>query len=153
VIEEETIGRAADRLGLSQPTLSRQLRQLERDLGVTLLERAPRGIVPTTAGESLYRDSRGILDEVARLPAEVARGQRATEACAWLQRLPQKISVRFSTRCCARSIRTHSRSRLWSRRCPLRCNRPRYTLLGSTSDSVIRSPISALNIRTSIADC
>jgi len=90
VIEEETIGRAADRLGLSQPTLSRQLRQLERDLGVTLLERAPRGIVPTTAGESLYRDSRGILDEVARLPAEVARGQRATRGLCLVAATPSK---------------------------------------------------------------
>ena len=77
VIEEQTIGRAAERLGLSQSTLSRQLNVLERDIGVPLLEREPRGIVPTAAGESLYRDSRGILDEIARLPAEVERGRRA----------------------------------------------------------------------------
>jgi DNA-binding transcriptional LysR family regulator len=77
VIEDQTIGRAAERLELSQPTLSRQIRSLERDLGVILLERAPRGIVPTAAGESLYRDAHGILDEVARLPAEVERGRRA----------------------------------------------------------------------------
>jgi DNA-binding transcriptional LysR family regulator len=79
VIEEQTIGRAAERLGLSQPTLSRQLHALERDIGVTLLERAPRGIVPTAAGESLYRDSHEILDEVSRLPAEVERGRRAAK--------------------------------------------------------------------------
>lgn len=76
-IEEESIGAAAERLGLTQPTLSRQIRHLERDLGVTLLDRAPRGIVPTPAGESFYRDARGILDEIARLPAEVERGRRA----------------------------------------------------------------------------
>jgi DNA-binding transcriptional LysR family regulator len=76
-IEEESIGGAAERLGLSQPTLSRQIRHLERDLGVTLLDRAPRGIVPTPAGESFYRDAQEILDEVARLPAEVERGRRA----------------------------------------------------------------------------
>jgi len=90
VIEEETIGRAADRLGLSQPTLSRQLRLLERDLGVTLLDRAPRGIVPTPAGESLYRDSHDILDEVTRLPAEVARGQRATRGLCLVAATPSK---------------------------------------------------------------
>lgn len=88
MIEEETIGRAADRLGLSQPTLSRQLSQLERDLGVTLLDRAPRGIVPTPAGESLYRDSHGILDEVTRLPAEVARGQRASRGLCLVAATP-----------------------------------------------------------------
>jgi DNA-binding transcriptional LysR family regulator len=77
VIENETIGRAAERLELSQPTLSRQILGLERDLGVTLLERAPRGIIPTPAGESFYRDAHEILDEVARLPAEVERGHRA----------------------------------------------------------------------------
>ncbi len=83
VIEDQTIGRAAERLELSQPTLSRQIRRLERDLGVTLLKRAPRGIVPTAAGESLYRDAHGILDEMARLPAEVERGRRAsTRRCA-----------------------------------------------------------------------
>ena len=77
VIEEQTIGRAAERLGLSQSTLSRQLNVLERDVGVSLLERAPRGIVPTPAGESLYRDSKEILSEIAQLPAEVERGRRA----------------------------------------------------------------------------
>jgi DNA-binding transcriptional LysR family regulator len=88
MIEEETIGRAADRLGLSQPTLSRQLRQLERNLGVTLLERAPRGIVPTAAGESLYRDSHAILDEIARLPAEVERGKRAARGLCLVAATP-----------------------------------------------------------------
>ena len=76
-IEEESIGGAAERLGLTQPTLSRQIRHLERDLGVTLLDRAPRGIVPTPAGESFYHDAHAILDEVARLPAEVEGGRRA----------------------------------------------------------------------------
>jgi DNA-binding transcriptional LysR family regulator len=80
VIEEQTIGRAADRLGLAQPTLSRQVRRLEHALGVTLLDRAPRGIVPTPAGESLYRDAHGILDEIGRLPAEVERGARAARS-------------------------------------------------------------------------
>lgn len=77
VIKEQTIGRAAERLGLSQPALSRQVRQLEHVLGVTLLVRAPRGIVPTAAGESLYRDTHAILEEMGRLPAEVERGARA----------------------------------------------------------------------------
>ena len=77
VVEERGIGRAAIRLGLTQPALSRQIRALEQGIGVSLVARATRGILPTIAGKALYAAAREILGEVSRLPAEVERGQRA----------------------------------------------------------------------------
>ncbi|MDB4907046.1 MAG: regulatory protein LysR [Gemmatimonadetes bacterium] len=82
VIQEGSIGRAAERLELSQPTLSRQLRDLERVAGVPLLERESRGVVPTVAGAALAEEVRHILDEVQSLPAELERAQRgAADRC------------------------------------------------------------------------
>lgn len=77
VVEERGIGRAAVRLGLTQPALSRQIRSMEQEIGVSLVARATRGIIPTVAGKSLYSAAREILGEMSRLPAEVERGQRA----------------------------------------------------------------------------
>ena len=77
VVEEQSIGRAARRLGLTQPALSRQMRNLDKDVATPLLERRSRGVVPTPAGSAFYKSARVILEEIARLPAEVERSQRA----------------------------------------------------------------------------
>ena len=76
VVEERGIGRAAIRLGLTQPALSRQIRSMEQSIGVSLVARATRGIIPTIAGKGLYTCAREILGDVSRLPAEVEAGQR-----------------------------------------------------------------------------
>jgi DNA-binding transcriptional LysR family regulator len=64
VAEELHFGRAAARLGMAQPPLSRAIRDLERQLGVTLLERTTRQVRLTAAGEVLLRDARTALDAV-----------------------------------------------------------------------------------------
>ncbi|MFC5182732.1 LysR family transcriptional regulator [Actinomadura harenae] len=68
IAEEGSISAAARRLHLTQPTLSRQLRELERDFGTRLFEREGRGLIPTEAGRALLRRARVILAE-----AEAAR--------------------------------------------------------------------------------
>lgn len=55
VAQERSFTRAAARLGMSQPALSRAMRQLEERLGVRLLSRTTRSVAPTEAGERLLR--------------------------------------------------------------------------------------------------
>ncbi|GLW35485.1 LysR family transcriptional regulator [Actinoplanes regularis] len=65
VAEELHFGRAAERIGMAQPPLSRAIRELERQLGVRLLERTTRQVTLTPAGRVLLRDARTALDAVA----------------------------------------------------------------------------------------
>ncbi|GAA4508029.1 hypothetical protein GCM10023191_067300 [Actinoallomurus oryzae] len=81
IAEEGSISGAARRLRLTQPTLSRQLRDLERRLGAELFVRAGRGLIPTAAGEALLRravrmlaDAEAALNDV-RLAAEGRTGR------------------------------------------------------------------------------
>jgi DNA-binding transcriptional LysR family regulator len=74
VAEELHFGRAAERLGIAQPPLSRAIRQVERRLGVTLLDRAARPLALTAAGEVLLVEARGAL---AAVGAAVRRTRRA----------------------------------------------------------------------------
>lgn len=60
VAEERNIGRAAARLHISQPPLTRQIQQLEEELGVQLFNRTPRGMELTPAGELLLDEARNI---------------------------------------------------------------------------------------------
>lgn len=64
VAEELHFGRAAQRLGMAQPPLSRAIRQLERRLGVVLLERTNRTVALTGAGSVLLREGQAALDAV-----------------------------------------------------------------------------------------
>src|SRR3712207_2981494 len=61
VAEELHFGRAAERLQMTQPPLSRQIQKLERAVGVRLLERDNRKVALTTAGEAFLMEARRIL--------------------------------------------------------------------------------------------
>ncbi|BBZ27590.1 LysR family transcriptional regulator [Mycolicibacterium madagascariense] len=71
VAEERHVGRAASRLHMTQPPLSRAIRQLEEHLGVVLMERTLRGITLTAAGTTLYDGARAVLEQVDRLEHQV----------------------------------------------------------------------------------
>lgn len=64
VAEELHFGKAAQRLGMAQPPLSRAIRQLERRLGAALLERTSRTVTLTEAGSVLLREARAALEAV-----------------------------------------------------------------------------------------
>lgn len=70
--QEQNVSRAAQRLHMAQPPLSRQMRQMEEDLGVELFVRTARGIQLTDAARSLLHDVPHIL-ELAHLAHERAR--------------------------------------------------------------------------------
>lgn len=77
VAEARSIGRAAARLGVGQPALSRRIQDLEDQVGVTLFERHPRGVRLTTAGEAFLGDARRLLDEAERVLERAGRFGRA----------------------------------------------------------------------------
>jgi LysR family transcriptional regulator, benzoate and cis,cis-muconate-responsive activator of ben and cat genes len=61
VAEEANIGRAAARLNISQPPLTRQIQQLEDDVGTSLFQRTRKGVRLTNAGQVLFEEARNLL--------------------------------------------------------------------------------------------
>ncbi|MGV4922907.1 LysR family transcriptional regulator [Streptomyces sp. BHT-5-2] len=95
--EERHFTRAADRLGLSQPTVSRTIRRLEELLGRRLLERTTRRVALTAAGERLYGELRELLPrlEAALLPDPEAPVFRIGFAWGFPATWPQAAIERF----------------------------------------------------------
>ncbi|WP_345574696.1 LysR family transcriptional regulator [Nonomuraea rosea] len=77
VAEELHFGRAAERLGMAQPPLSRAIQKLERRLGVTLIDRSGRTIALTPAGEVLAEEAAKVLDALAAATERTRRAGRA----------------------------------------------------------------------------
>src|SRR6516164_6069265 len=76
VAEEMSFTRAAERLHIAQPPLSQQIKQLEEELGVTLLQRDARPLRLTDAGQVLLDRSREILADLEATLAETRRTGR-----------------------------------------------------------------------------
>ena len=98
--EEQHFGRAARRLSIAQPALSRQVQDLERELGFPLFDRLPRGVRLNAAGKLFLEDARRILcdlNEAKMRAARVARGQSGTlrvgftESASWRGVVPESF--------------------------------------------------------------
>jgi DNA-binding transcriptional LysR family regulator len=76
--EEQHFGRAANRLHVAQPPLSRQIQDLEREMGFLLFDRLPRGVRLSAAGKVFLSDARRILEDVEdakRRAEQIASGR------------------------------------------------------------------------------
>jgi DNA-binding transcriptional LysR family regulator len=79
--EEQHYGRASRRLRVAQPALSRQIQDLEEEVGFKLFDRLPRGVRLSAAGALFLEDARRVLQAVSEATARaarVARGQSGT---------------------------------------------------------------------------
>lgn len=76
VAESGSLRAAARRLGVTQPAITRSIREIERELGVALFERRPKGVVLTPMGEVFLKRAVSVMGEVRRAREEIdqARG-------------------------------------------------------------------------------
>ncbi|HWD06154.1 MAG TPA: LysR family transcriptional regulator [Amycolatopsis sp.] len=97
VAEEMNFGRAAERLHIAGPSLSQQIKALERDLGVRLFDRDRRSVALTTVGESLLIGARAVLQGADDLRAQAA-GLASTEVVrlGYVNWLPADVAARVT---------------------------------------------------------
>lgn len=74
IVEYGSLGKAAEKLYVAQPSLSQQVAKLEDDVGVPLLVRSSQGVKPTAAGQAMYRHARLVLHQMEQLRQEVREG-------------------------------------------------------------------------------
>jgi LysR family transcriptional regulator, nitrogen assimilation regulatory protein len=79
IVEAGSFSRAASVVHVAQPALSQQVAELEERLGVTLLQRSARGVLPTAAGEILYKHASVILHQLDQLPSIARSDSREPE--------------------------------------------------------------------------
>src|SRR5215475_7847159 len=91
VAEQGTVLKASARLGVAQPALSRQIKDLESDLGVRLFDRIRRRLVLTSAGEQLLADCRSVLGAVGALRERAQLLRRADAGTLKVAATPQTI--------------------------------------------------------------
>src|SRR2546426_12316261 len=78
VVERRSFSQAADRLGVTQPAVSLQIRSLEQRLGRQLLDRSGRRVEPTEAGPRLYASAQRLLAAEGQLLGEVGAAHEGT---------------------------------------------------------------------------
>lgn len=103
-VEHKSLHAAAEALHISQPALSKAIHNLEAAVGAQLLERRPRGVVPTPYGETLLRYAKMIDSELRRATAELDAMRGATKGKINLGVLPTMIPT------VSRAVRDVSRS-------------------------------------------
>lgn len=106
VAELRSVSRAAAALHLTQPSLSRQIQALERELGCVLFHRTARGLDPTPQGRALRTQVDIVLAQLQRIPEVIAESANEREIVhigvpqglphAWAEPALQRITERFS---------------------------------------------------------
>lgn len=91
IVEQGSFSKAAAALNVAQPALSLHVRNMEADLGTSLLFRSPQGVMATEAGEILLRNARIIIDQFAIAQEEI-KGHEAEPAGEVRLGLPGTIS-------------------------------------------------------------
>lgn len=97
VAELGTVSKAALRLRITQPALSRQIGDLEQELGLRLFDRVGRGLALTAIGEQLLGDCRGILGQVGSLGERVELLRRGDRGVLKVAAPPHTIESVLST--------------------------------------------------------
>ena len=171
VAEEQHIGRAALRLHISQPPLTRQIQQLEEELGAQLFHRTARGVDLTDAGRVLYDDARhilGLAERAAERTSKAAQGLLGRVDVAifgsGIFGVIPRLMRRFRASHPEVSIRLHNLAKeeqidaLRHRRITLAFNRLMRPVEGLTSETLLTEPLyvampsgSALAARTAVA--
>ncbi len=94
VIDEGSVNRAAVRLRITQPALSRQMQALENEIGGKLLERETSGVKPTGLGHALVKSMRRVVADYEAAVAELrrqARGERSELRVGYLISAAQSV--------------------------------------------------------------
>jgi len=97
VARQQNITRAAEELGVTQPALSRSIRELERDLNVELFIRVGRGIVITRAGKQLVDHANHIFRTVERARDAVVAEGNTPQGMVAIAAPPSVGNLFFST--------------------------------------------------------
>jgi len=113
VADHGSATKAAAALGLSQPSLSSQLRRIEREMGAPLFERSRDSMVPTDLGRSVLAKARSVLADMAELRGQNVPGERPVELR--IGAMPGPILsaiiphiVRLHAQCGPLTVRTHT---------------------------------------------
>jgi DNA-binding transcriptional LysR family regulator len=94
VIEEGSVNRAAVRLHITQPALSRQMQALENEIGGKLLERETSGVKPTGLGHALVKSMKPLVESYETAMADLrrlARGERSELRIGYLGSAAQSV--------------------------------------------------------------
>ena len=113
VTQHGSLRRASERLHLSQPALSEAVSKLERELGVTLLDRRRSGARISRAGPELLPDMVEVLEAVDRLRASPPATRHVDAGCSGSARSTRHVDAAGAGACARSSARTPAPSSRW----------------------------------------